>query len=138
MLVEAFLSEFKPSENVGLLVRSGPEQLINPIRKWKTKHNKPLAKIFLYKDFIHEDCLAAFYCAANAYVVASRGEGFGLTYLEAMSAGVPVIATRWGGHLDFLRDNNSYLVPISALINMSGMDGDKSEVLLWAEVDPGN
>jgi glycosyltransferase involved in cell wall biosynthesis len=38
----------------------------------------------------------------NALVSATRGEGFGLPLLEAASSALPIIATNWSGHLDFL------------------------------------
>ena len=40
----------------------------------------------------------------------SRGEGFSLTPLEALACKLPVITTRWGGHLDYLDDDNCYLI----------------------------
>jgi hypothetical protein len=39
-----------------------------------------------------------------------RSEGFGLTMAEAMYLGKPVIATAYSGNLDFMTDENSYLV----------------------------
>jgi D-inositol-3-phosphate glycosyltransferase len=41
--------------------------------------------------------LAAYYNAADLYVTAPRYEPFGLTALEAMACGTPVVATRVGG-----------------------------------------
>jgi len=38
----------------------------------------------------------------NALVSATRGEGFGLPMLEAAVAGLPVIATNWSAHTEFL------------------------------------
>jgi glycosyltransferase involved in cell wall biosynthesis len=38
----------------------------------------------------------------KAFVTLTRGEGFGLPILEAAASGLPVIATNWSGHLDFL------------------------------------
>jgi glycosyltransferase involved in cell wall biosynthesis len=38
----------------------------------------------------------------KALVTLTRGEGFGLPVLEAAASGLPVIATNWSGHLDFL------------------------------------
>ncbi len=35
-------------------------------------------------------------------VSATRGEGFGLPLIEAAASGLPVAATNWSGHLDFL------------------------------------
>lgn len=48
--------------------------------------------------------------ACDCYVSLHRSEGFGLTPAEAMLLGKPVIATRYGGTLDFMTDENSYLV----------------------------
>ena len=38
----------------------------------------------------------------KALVSLTRGEGYGLPLLEATCSGLPVIATSWSGHLDFL------------------------------------
>ena len=45
-------------------------------------------------------------------IVASlhRSEGYGLTLLDAMYRGIPVIATRYSGNLAFMTDENSWLV----------------------------
>lgn len=41
----------------------------------------------------------------------TRGEGWGRVTQEAMSCGIPVITTGYGGVLTFINKNNSY--PIS-------------------------
>jgi glycosyltransferase involved in cell wall biosynthesis len=49
----------------------------------------------------------------DVMVFPSLFEGFGLVVLEAMSCGVPVIATAQGGAPDFLEDGkDGFLVPI--------------------------
>lgn len=48
---------------------------------------------------------------ADAFVLASRGETFGVVYIEAMAAGCPVIATDCGGPSDFVTPENGLLVP---------------------------
>jgi glycosyltransferase involved in cell wall biosynthesis len=48
--------------------------------------------------------------SADCYVSLHRAEGFGLTMAEAMLLGKPVIATRYGGNLDFMSDRDSWLV----------------------------
>jgi glycosyltransferase involved in cell wall biosynthesis len=49
--------------------------------------------------FVSDDELSVLYRAARAHVLVSRCEGFGLTVVEAMASGCPVLTTR-GGSLD--------------------------------------
>ena len=39
----------------------------------------------------------------KALVAPTRGEGWGLPILDAAVCGLPVIATKWSGHLDFMK-----------------------------------
>ena len=41
----------------------------------------------------------------HGYITGTRGEGYGLPLVEAAASGIPVVATNWSGHLDFLGDN---------------------------------
>jgi glycosyltransferase involved in cell wall biosynthesis len=48
--------------------------------------------------------------AADVYLSLHRSEGFGLTLLEAMAAGKPVVTTNWSGNMDFMSTDNSVLI----------------------------
>ncbi len=54
--------------------------------------------------------LCALMDATDCYVSPHRSEGFGLTMLEAMRLGKPVIATAYSGNLDFMTAENSFAV----------------------------
>ncbi|WP_299356919.1 glycosyltransferase family 4 protein [uncultured Shimia sp.] len=57
--------------------------------------------------------IAPWFQASDIYVAPQRWEGFGLTPLEAMSCGVPVVATRVGAFEDLVvPEETGFLVPI--------------------------
>ena len=49
--------------------------------------------------------------SANCYVSLHRVEAFGLTLAEAMFCGKPVLATAYSGNVDYMSDDDSFLVP---------------------------
>ena len=64
--------------------------------------------------------MGSLYRSADAFVLPTRGEGWGMPVLEAMACGLPTIATRWSGPADFLHEGVGYpleplrLVPAEA------------------------
>ncbi len=63
--------------------------------------------------------LPRLYAACDAFVSAPRAEQWGRHFLEAMAVGVPTIGTRWGGHLDFMRPGNSFLIGVRSLVDVN-------------------
>jgi mannosyltransferase len=55
-----------------------------------------LADRILFKPEVPTDAMADWYAALDLYVAPQRWEGFGLTPIEAMATGCPVVATRVG------------------------------------------
>lgn len=52
----------------------------------------------------HEDLLNSFFKQVDCFVFPTRGEGFGLTPLEAMATGIPAIVTDWSGPVEYMTD----------------------------------
>ncbi|KAJ9444103.1 glycosyl transferase [Diplonema papillatum] len=50
------------------------------------------------------------YRSVDAFVLPTRGEGWGLPIMQALATGLPTVATGWSGQMDFLTAENSFLV----------------------------
>ena len=119
VLLKAFISEFREDEDVALVLRtygrSGPDsdllpELLHFIERELHVALEKRLPILLIPGFIPNQDLPRLYTSADCFVLPTRGEGWGRPYVEALCSEMPVIATRWGGQLDFLDDANSYLV----------------------------
>jgi GT2 family glycosyltransferase/glycosyltransferase involved in cell wall biosynthesis len=109
-LVEAFKREFGKSRDVLLYLKyfnSAHDQ--NNVRALEEAvAGAPNIRTFsgVMKD--HE--LASLQNSMDCLVSPHRSEGFGYNLAEAMYLAKPVIATRYSSNLDFMRDDNSYLI----------------------------
>ena len=81
------------------LVKQTFENLIAEVRK-----NSLFPKVHLIHGDMSDEEISSLYChpQIKALVSLTRGEGYGLPILEAAASGLPVIATGWSGHTDFL------------------------------------
>jgi len=82
---------------------------------------------------VSPDHLLRLYKTADAFVLPSRGEGWGRPYMEAMAMRLPVIATNWSGPTEFITDDHGYLLPITGLVdaNLDSFPNHK-----WSDPDP--
>lgn len=70
------------------------------------------AEGILFAGFWPPDRIPTLLAAANLFVFPSRQEGLGSVLLEAMAAGLPIVATRTGGIPEIVRDGcTGLLVP---------------------------
>jgi glycosyltransferase involved in cell wall biosynthesis len=106
-----FLEEFK-NEEVGLVLKLNTvnDSLIDrevcDKRLQAILNNFPQrkCKVYLLHGYMTEQEMNSLYKhpKIKAIVSTTHGEGFGLPLFEASFNGLPVIATDWSGHLDFL------------------------------------
>lgn len=70
----------------------------------KETRKSPFPKLHIVHGDMTDGDVAGLYknVSIKALVTATRGEGYGLPILEAAACSLPVIATNWSGHLDFL------------------------------------
>ena len=58
----------------------------------------------VFTGMVPEDEKPDLYRLADVYVMPSRGEGFGIVFLEAMACGVPVVASKVDGSREAVRN----------------------------------
>jgi glycosyltransferase involved in cell wall biosynthesis len=112
-LLHWFLEEFH-DENVGLVAKIHHgnnsnfdremlrQKLFKPLLK---KYPDAKCKIHWIHGSMSEGEIHGLYVhpQIHAYITTTHGEGFGLPLFEAAYSGLPVCATSWSGHLDFLK-----------------------------------
>ncbi len=80
--------------------------------------------------------MGALYRSADAYVSASRGEGWDMPLLEAMACGLPAIATDWGAHRDFAHEGICYPLATRGTVPAENVRCPYYEGFAWADPDP--
>lgn len=105
---------FKDDKDVGIVLKTNAgrnskidrnlvtnlmKQLLAEVRKG------PFPRFYLMHGDMNDQEVASLYRhpQVKSLVTLTRGEGYGLPILEAAASGLPIIATGWSGHLDFLK-----------------------------------
>ncbi|KAK3269968.1 hypothetical protein CYMTET_21607, partial [Cymbomonas tetramitiformis] len=126
ILVRAFAGEFaSTTSSVRLYLRTGaPEHwprmrqqvlsIIMQVEPDERAAHLVLERIAFVDRVAHAD-YPRLYRAADAFVLPTRGEGWGRPILEAMGMGLPVIATNWSGPTHFMSPSNSYPIAVDRL-----------------------
>lgn len=112
--IKWFCEVFKHDRDVGLIIKTNMgrqthidrklvENVISQVvRECRGPNLGP--KIYLLHGDLSDSELRSLYRhpKVKAMVSLTHGEGFGLPLLEAAGSGLPIIATGWSGHTDFL------------------------------------
>ena len=98
---------------VYLLGGDGPDRA----RLVKKTHDLGVSDQVVFTGWIDENEKVDHYRLADVYVMPSQGEGFGIVFLEAMSCGIPVVASKFDGGREALRDGK-----LGALVDPSNAE----------------
>jgi glycosyltransferase involved in cell wall biosynthesis len=132
-LIEAYKNAFGGRRDIELLIKSAhsaehKEELDLLQRACSGANIRILDAVMARQD--KEELMAA----ADCYVSLHRSEGFGLTLAEAMMLGRPVIATAYSGNMDFMSEEDSFLVPYK-MITIDRTHGPYKAGYHWAQPD---
>lgn len=117
LLVKYFIETFQGRKDVGLILKVNMARnsmldfttIQNRLQQIKANYKaEDVPPIYLLHANLTEEEMAALYNhpKVKALVSLTHGEGFGRPLLEAAACAVPVMATNWSGHLDFLNLGN--------------------------------
>lgn len=142
---------FKNDPEVGIVLKTNAGRMTKIDKKictdmfsqiLKEVRPGPFPKLHLLHGMMTDEDVGSLYHhqKIKALVSLTRGEGFGLPILEAAASGLPVIATNWSGHLDFMNlgkfvnvDYDLKEIHKSRVDNKIFVNGAK-----WAEVNEGD
>lgn len=139
VLFQSYLKEFDSSDQVVLYLLTNPyhsdTNFGNKILEFihDSKLEKPIngwASVYVIDSHIAQVDFPRLYKAADAFILPSRGEGWGRPIVEAMAMSLPVIATNWSGPTEYLTKVNSYPLSVDT---MSEVTNGPFKGHLWAE-----
>ncbi|WP_251979196.1 glycosyltransferase family 4 protein [Salinibacter ruber] len=111
LLFEAYAALSDQVESVPPLVLAG--RSAPPDAAWARAEALGIRDAVTFREDVSMDELVRLYCTAALYVVSSDEEGLGLTILEAMASGRPVVSTACGGPSTTVLDGETgRLVPV--------------------------
>jgi glycosyltransferase involved in cell wall biosynthesis len=73
-------------------------------------HTCGVADRVRFHGFVNHAALASLYINADVFVLTSLAESCSMALLEAMAAGLPLVATRVGGNVELIRDGTNGLL----------------------------
>ncbi len=130
--VEAFERAFGSREDVALVLKC-----INSHHDRANLHRLRAAagrRVRLLEGYLDRPRLNALTAAADCVVSLHRSEGLGLPLAEAMALGTPTLATAYSGNLDFMTEENSWLVGFNP-VELERAYGPYDAGSVWAEPD---
>ncbi len=92
------------------------------------------SRLQLITNHLSAGAFDALYAQADVVLSLHRAEGFGLLLAEAMAAGIPTVASGYGGNLCFMPPGSAVLVPCRR-VAIQRSEGDYRAGWCWGEPD---
>lgn len=126
-LLRAYFNEFSNEDNVMLILKTYGPSSFSDKRNIKESilnikaHTESSALVYFIGDLLTIEQTNAIHPQCNCYVSTSSGEGWNIPLTESMVYGKQIISARSGGIIDFVNDEDIYLIPSKQInINTDG------------------
>ncbi|WP_158606536.1 glycosyltransferase [Paenibacillus ginsengarvi] len=136
VLLDAFLNEFSSGDDVALVIKIRDNNKDGLLVEQIEAHPKPKCDrppIYIIDQMLSTEELLQLYRACDAFVLPTRGEGWGRPFFEAMLMELPVIGTNWSGQVDFMNSRNSHLVGVERFVEITDNENRAFIGHVWAE-----
>lgn len=133
-LIDCFLESFSSNPNVILVLKTFNLEKNKLLHKRLIEKTKKHNSIILINENYTKKELIQLIDSCHCYVSLHRAEGFGLTLAEAMLRKKIVIGTAYSGNLEFMNNQNSFLIPYQ-LKTMNNDSGFIKKDYQYAEPD---
>ncbi|MBN2546732.1 MAG: glycosyltransferase family 4 protein [Spirochaetes bacterium] len=134
-VLKAFASVFSNKLDVKLILKTiNGEKFPEKVKHLRKMINelKIEKQLLIINQVFTKNELISLFNSADCYISLHRGEGLGLGILESMALGKPVIATAYGGNLEFMKKDCSFLVDYK-MIKANDDYPVYKDVKYWAE-----
>lgn len=109
-VIRAYRDAFAPGSGASLVIKSinGDRAPEERAQLQELAGGRP--DIHLIEHYMAAEEVDRLLACADCVVSLHRAEGFGIPLARALRSAIPVIGTSYGGNLDYMSDENSYLV----------------------------
>ncbi|WP_426041882.1 rhamnan synthesis F family protein [Brevundimonas sp. TWP2-3-4b1] len=134
-LWRAYDDAFTPEQGACLVIKLNYADPGDPALQELIALSRRRPDVVFMTELLTEEEMVGLFANIDCYVSPHRSEGLGLTVVEAMRAGKPVVATRLGGVSDFVTPDTAYVVDHDLVEVGEGAEPYPS-TFVWGEPRP--
>ncbi|MCK4642414.1 glycosyltransferase [bacterium] len=135
-MLHGFLEVFGHQENMEFILKTLPEKKSGKLKHWEEsvkeikKEYEHYENVKVIDEYYSDDDIQLLLQCADCYVQLSSSEAFGITIFQALDFGIPVIATNYGGYVEYLQ--GKYIPVDFSLKHMKGICYGEEDVPVLA------
>ena len=114
--IDAYIKAFgNNSKDTILVIKTSLGEEFPALKSKLKEYIKNNKSIIIIEEILSREKLYGLMQVSDVYVSLHRSEGFGLTMAEAMALQKPVIATAYSANIEFMTQNDSFLIPYNLI-----------------------